>query len=347
MVKGISLFSNVGIDEYYLEEAGIKIVLANELIKKRADFYSHLYNDSEMITGDITKPEIFSKLVQKSREKKINFLLATPPCQGFSVAGKMDKNDKRNELIKYVVKFVKETMPDNILIENVPGFLKFKLKIDDSYILIKNYIIDSFSKLGYFVNFKILDAADYKTPQFRKRVIFLISKNKNWEFPKKNPWITVRDAISDLPSLESGMSSKIKYHFAKNHNKRHIKWMQYTPTGCSAHNNEKYFPQKNDKTKIKGYATTYKRIDWDKPAPTITMANGSVSSQNNVHPGKLTNKGLYSDARVLTILELLRLTGLPDDWNIPEWASDKLIREVLGECFPPKFALEIVKNMPN
>lgn len=346
MIKGASLFSNVGIDEYFFYEADIKIVLANELVKKRADFYSHLYPESEMIVGDITNPKLFNKLVKKFKEKKIDFLLATPPCQGFSVAGKMDENDKRNELIKYVIKFVQETLPNNILIENVPSFQNFKIKIDNDLVLIKDYIIKEFSGLGYSVNFQVLDAADYNTPQFRKRIIFLISRIGNWEFPEKNKWITVKDAIWDLPSLEAGMESNIKYHYAKKHNSRHIKWMQNTPTGKSAHFNKKHFPQKKDKTRIKGYSTTYKRIDWDRPAPTITMANGSISSQNNVHPGRLTVKKTYSDARVLTILELLRLTGLPDDWNIPEWASDKLVREVIGECFPPKFALEVIKKMP-
>lgn len=347
MIKGASLFSNVGVDEFFLKNANVKIVLANELIKKRAEFYSHLYPDVKMINGDITDENIFNKLVIEFKKNKLDFLLATPPCQGFSIAGKMDKDDNRNELIKYVINFIEKTMPNNILIENVPGFLKFCLEINDEKVTIKDYIINSLTKLGYYINFKIADAANYKTPQFRKRAIFLISKIKKWEFPVESEWISVRESIYDLPSLEAGEESFInKYHIAKKHNKRHIKWMQNTPTGKSAHDNEKFFPKKKDNTRIKGYSTTYKRIEWDKPAPTITMANGSISSQNNVHPGRKQKDGTYSDARVLTILELLRLTGLPDDWNIPNWASDKLIREVLGECFPPKFALEMIKTMP-
>ena len=49
-------------------------------------------------------------------------------------------------------------------------------------------------------------------------------------------------------------------------------------------------------------------MHWDKPAPTITMKNGSISSQNNVHPGRLLPNGTYSDARVLTVAELSILT---------------------------------------
>ncbi|AGY41395.1 modification methylase HgaI-1 [Mesoplasma florum W37] len=346
MIKGASLFTNVGIDEHYFEKNGIKIVLANELLENRSKFYKHLYPESEMIQGDITQKEIFDLLIQKFIDKKCSFLIATPPCQGMSIAGRMDPKDKRNELIKYVIKFVKQTLPDNILIENVPNLLKFSINVNKKNVLIKDYIVNEFTKMGYYVNFSILDAADYKTPQHRKRAIFLISKISNWELPKKSEVITVKDAIYDLPTLESGEKSEIKYHYSKKHNINQVLWMKNTPSGKTAFDNKINFPQLSNGQKIKGFKTTYKRISWDKPAPTITMANGSISSQNNVHPGRELKDKTFSDARVLTILELLRLTGLPDDWNIPEWASDNFVRQVIGESFPPKFAEEIIKNIP-
>ena len=122
--------------------------------------------------------------------------------------------------------------------------------------------------------------------------------------------------------------------------------MSHTPTGQTAFNNPVYFPQKENGERIKGFATTYKRIEWDKPAPTVTMCNGAISSQNNVHPGRLKEDGTYSDARVLTILELLRIMGLPDDWNIPEWASESLVRKTLGEGIPPRLIEALIKTMP-
>lgn len=345
MIYGCSLFSNVGIDETYFEKNGIKMVLANELINKRCEFYKYLYPDAEMVCGDITQSSIFDILVKKYKEKGCKFLIATPPCQGMSQAGKMDENDIRNRLIIDTIQFIKETLPDNILIENVPGILKFSINVNGKYVKIIDYISSELSKLKYFINYSVLDAADYGTPQYRRRAIFLISKYKKWEFPEKQPLITVRDAIGDLPSLESGEKSNLKYHNAKEHNKNHILWMKHTPTGKTALDNTIFFPNKNGR-KIKGYNTTYKRIDWDRPAPTITMCNGGISSQNNVHPGRLLKDGTYSDARVLTILELLRLTGLPDNWNIPQNASDNLIRQVIGEAFPPKFAEAMIQTMP-
>lgn len=241
MIYGCSLFSNVGIDETYFEKNGIKMVLANELINKRCEFYKYLYPDAEMICGDITQSSIFDILVKKYKEKGCKFLIATPPCQGMSQAGKMDENDIRNRLIIDTIQFIKETLPDNILIENVPGILKFSINVNGKYVKIIDYISSELSKLKYFINYSVLDAADYGTPQYRRRAIFLISKYKKWEFPEKQPLITVRDAIGDLPSLESGEKSNLKYHNAKEHNKNHILWMKHTPTGKTALDNTIFF----------------------------------------------------------------------------------------------------------
>ena len=345
MIKGTSLFSNVGIAETYLERNNINIVVANELLPERARFYKFLHPQTEVIPGDITKEEIFNEVVEKSLNNKIEFLLATPPCQGMSVAGKMDENDPRNSLIIKAVEFIKIVKPKNIIIENVPTMLKTSILVDGKKIKIVDYIKSELSD-QYIISFNVLNAADFGTPQVRKRTIVLLSKIGKWPLPQKQKQLTVEEAIGYLPSLESGQQSNIKYHFGSKHNDKHILWMKHTPTGCTAFDNDIYYPQKEDGTRIKGFSTTYKRMSWDKPAPTITMCNGGISSQNNVHPGRKLNDGTYSDARVLSLKELMILTGLPDDWEVPEWASENLIRKVIGEGVPPKLIEAIVKEMP-
>lgn len=343
MLKGASLFANVGIAETYLKECGIDIVVANELLPKRAEFYRHLYPSATMIDGDITNKEIFEKVLSLAKEEKCEFVLATPPCQGMSVAGKMLEDDPRNSLIKYAINFIKELKPKYAIIENVVGILKTYIYHNGKKVKIVDFILQELSE--YNVNYKVIDCADYGTPQTRKRAIFLISLGDLWEFPPKQKPITVREAIGHLPSLESKEVSNIPYHYAKVHNDRHILWLKHTPTGKSALENKFYYPQKPNGEKIKGFLTTYKRIEWDKPAPTITMANGSISSQNNVHPGRKRDDGTYSDARVLSLKEIFILTGLPEDWNPPSWASENLIREVIGEAVPPKLINEIFKTI--
>ena len=97
-----------------------------------------------------------------------------------------------------------------------------------------------------------------------------------------------------------------------------------------------------DGTKSKGYKNTYKRQWWDKPAYTVTKYTSRIGSQENGHPGREIvhsddeETRIWSDARVLSIFELMRVTSLPDDWNIPEKASSNVIREILGEGVPPR-----------
>ena len=344
-LKGLSLFANAGIAETLLKNTELDIVVANELLEERCRFYQEMHPESKMIQGDITDEEVYTDVIRNSIERECNFVLATPPCQGMSIAGKMKEDDPRNLLIKYAVKAILDIQPKYALIENVIGALKTYILDDGKKIRIVDYIDKKLKPFGYTINAHILDAADYGTPQRRKRSIFLISKNGEWKIPEKEKTITVREAISHLPSLESGESSEILFHSAKQHNERHIRWMKHTPSGKTAFDNEIHFPQKEDGSKISGFRTTYKRMDWDKPSPTITMANGSVSSQNNVHPGRNLGNGIYSDARVLTLKEIFILTGLPDNWSPPEWAKEGLVRKVIGEGVPPRLIERLINNI--
>ena len=80
------------------------------------------------------------------------------------------------------------------------------------------------------------------------------------------------------------------------------------------------------------------------------MYNRTIGSQNNVHPGRLVGKDsegydIYSDARVLTIYELMIVTSLPKDWNIPNWASEHFVRQVIGEGIPPLLVQKIMHQL--
>lgn len=347
--RGLSLFSSSGLGETFMKPY-VNIVVANELLPTRAKLYSHFYPETKMILGDITNQTVFNSIIEECKKNEVDFIYATPPCQSFSKAGKQLQNDTRSNLFLYIIQIIQAVKPKYVLIENVPEFIKSYCILPQTEAPQK--IIDVITdqiEAEYNVNSEVINSCDYEVPQSRKRAIILISKKSEskWDFPLKiNRMITVQDAIGNLPSLESGDKSDIhRWHYSKVHNERHILWMRHTPTGKSAFDNEVHYPSK-DGRKISGYKTTYKRIAWDKPAPTITMANGSISSQNNVHPGRQLENNLYSDARVLTVYELMLLTGLPQDWNIPDWCSEKVVREVIGECVPPRMIYHLIKNIP-
>jgi DNA (cytosine-5)-methyltransferase 1 len=345
-LNGLSLFSSAGIGETYLGEY-VDMKVANELIENRSKIYKYFYPKTNMINGDITHEKIYKEILKDSLEKKIDFIYATPPCQSFSKAGKQQLNDERDILFIYILKLADIIKPKYILIENVPEFIKLNIKINgiETNVLKE---IEKYLEKDYMINHTILNTADFQTAQNRKRSIILISKKGGiiWNIPEiKYKNITVRDIIGHLPTLKNDEKSDIHpLHYSKKHNDRHILWMTHTPTGKTAFDNEIHYPQK-DGRKIRGYRTTYKRINWDSPAPTITMANGSISSQNNVHPGRINEDGTYSDARVLSVYELMLLTGLKDNWNPPKWASENLLRQIIGECVPPMLILNLIKSL--
>lgn len=348
---GASLFSSAGIAETYLEDVGVNIIAANELIKERADLYQSLYPKSKIFVGNILDENIF-KIIVKNTPKKLDFLIASPPCQGISVAGK-NRNlgqmltDERNYLVFKIIDFIKLKSPDFALIENVPTFFKMELPFENKQLKIID-ILSIVFKSKYNIEAEIYDAAEYGIAQRRTRAIIkFYKKGSKWGIPPTEKAITVEDAIGHLPSIEAGQSSDIKWHFARKHSKSHIEWMQHTPTGKSAFENSKHYPIKPNGEIIKSYMTTYRRIKWDEPAPTITMRNDAISSQLNVHPGRVLKNGKYSDARVLTPLELMLLSSLPANWGIPEKTPELLIRKCVGECIPPLLIKKIVAQINN
>lgn len=367
-IKGLSLFSNVGIAETYLKEVGVDVVLANELIEERGKFYRHIYPECEMLIGDITDKNIYSNIIKKAKEQNVEFLLATPPCQGMSLAGKKDENDKRNYLIEYVVDAIHDLHPKYVFMENVTMQLKTNIIYKGKKTLIPDYLKDELENEYIFNKNNVLDTKYYGVPQQRKRAVFLLVRkdlNHTWELPPQENIVTLKDAIGDLPSVDPFVREEVyrskfpdyekkkieaqmvsKWHIPPKHVWRNIEVMMHTPTGCSARKNKIYFPKKKDGTMVGGAPRTYMRMDWNKPAPTITSYNHTISSFQNVHPGRYDEKtGLYSDPRVLTIFELMRVMSLPDNWNIPTWASESLIRTVIGEGIPPLAVKKIINEL--
>ena len=142
-----------------------------------------------------------------------------------------------------------------------------------------------------------------------------------------------------------------KWHYPPKHKIRHVIAMMHTPEGCSAWDNKIYYPTLKDGSKSKGYRNTYKRQWWDKPAYTVTKYTSRLGSQENGHPGHPIidsndeSKRIWSDPRTMTIFELMRISSLPDDWNIPDKTSSNVIREIIGEGVPPKLIESAIKNL--
>lgn len=371
-IKAISLFANVGVAETYLKEIGIDVVAANEIDKQRGAFYQHLYPDTKMIVGDITKEDVQNAMLSEAKTHNVDMVIATPPCQGMSLAGKRDPLDIRNQLIFYAVEIIKKIRPKFVFLENVPQILTTSIKVNNEIMLIPEYLHKEFDESYYFADQSLVSAQDYGVPQMRKRNIFLLTRKDVgfvWQMPKPQRRITLREAIGNLPEvdplLKEGMKETLKlfpdfeikrqkalsiskFHFPPKHAKKHVVAMMHTPSGCTAFDNPVYYPKKDNGERVNGHYNTYRRLNWDKPSRTMTQNCGVISSLCCVHPGRKYVKDgetLFSDPRCFTLLELFIVSSLPKNWNVPEWADEKMIRKVIGEGIPPMLVKNIMQNL--
>lgn len=376
-MKALSLFANIGIAEACLKEIGIHVAVANEFIPKRAELYQKIYPKTKMICGDITDETTYNQVLSAAKAANVQIVMATPPCQGMSTAGKQKDFDVRNELFLYALKFVKALCPKYIFLENVPAFMSTRVMYKGVARLIPDVIKEEVGEF-YDLSFNVVNTQNYGVPQMRERMIMLGTRHglsRQWLMPQQDEekqtlkqaigWIpTIDPFVRDLPADEfkrrfphyeerkAAALAISPWNMPTSHVWRNVVVMQHTPTGRSAFQNEdRWLPRKKNGDIVRGFKNTYKRQNWDTPGYTIAMDNIEISSQNNVHPGRpdgVDENGevVYSDARALTTFELMCIMSIPRDWPVPEDTDPKLFRKLIGEGVPSLFVRKIFESLP-
>lgn len=369
----VSLFANIGVAEARLNELkNAHVVVANELLQRRADLYQAIYPETEMISGDITDEMVYQTIVNACRRERVDTVMATPPCQGMSTAGQKIKFDERNSLVMYAIRLIHDIAPRYVLIENVTDFIITPIMYHNEETLLPEVIHQELDN-DYDIDVHTIDTDDFGIPQTRNRMIILMTRHgvkQRWTLPpKESTKVTLEDAIGQIPIIDPFVKDLSdeefqnifpRYEERKQqalaispwnippvHVWRQVYTMMYTPTGQTAFDNaEAHRPIKEDGSFVRGYHNTYKRQNWDKPAYTVTMDNRKISSQNNVHPGRFIGKDkngedIYSDARALTLYELMKVMSLPEDWNVPIKTEEAFLRRIIGEGIPPLFVKKL------
>lgn len=161
-VKTISLFSGAGGLDIGAIQAGAQIIWANDMKKEACESYAR--NIGEHIhCGDINK-----FIPQLSEYRDVDLVVGGPPCQGFSVAGKMDENDERSKLIWSYAEVIDAVRPKAFIMENVKALGEL-----ERWSSIRKLLLTKLQGLGYTVSFIVLNASDYGVPQSRERVFFV------------------------------------------------------------------------------------------------------------------------------------------------------------------------------
>lgn len=324
-----------------------KTVVALDVNENLATTLKKNMPEVEVVVGDIKDSEVKDNVISLSEKNGVNMIIGGPPCQGYSMKGKkLGLDDPRNFLFIEYLNLVERLQPDVFVIENV------KTLLSTSKGWFKEQILLAIGKLGYQVDVGVLKASDFGVPQNRERTIFICCKNKKITLPTAtvNKPVTVREAISDLAYLESNegafeqaykmkatsdyqkmtrKNSKMLYnHQASNHAKIAIEKLSMIPPekGKECLPKEMLGKQK--------FHSTWGRLKWDEPSPTIDTRFDAASNGTNNHP--FLN-------RAITPREAARLQSFDDNYIF--YGTKVAVRTQIGNAVPPLMAKAIADRI--
>ncbi len=371
----ISLFSSAGIGCYGFKQQDFKCIATNEYLEKRIkiqQFNNKCEFDSGYIQGDLATKEVQDKIykeLENNNVKDLDILIATPPCQGMSVANHKKNNEtKRNSLVVESIKIVTKIKPKFFIFENVRAFLNTICTDMDN---IDKPIKDSIElNLGgnYNILSKVINFKEYGSQSSRTRTLVigtrkdLVNISPYQLFPKQQKAKTLKSLIADLPSLKimGEISENDIYHSYRNFDTKMLPWIENIKEGQSAFDNIELtrIPHKIIDNEIvfnqNKNGDKYSRWYWNRIAPCIHTRNDILSSQSTIHP---------SDNRVFSIRELMRMMTLPNEFKWSNINFDTLnnlsyeekkkylkqdelnIRHCIGEAVPTKIFEQIAQNI--
>lgn len=319
----IDLFSGAGGLSRGFFDAGYNVLLGVDFDDTALKTFKQNHGNAEAIKLDLFNHDNIDVIVEfvKKQSVKLDVLVGGPPCQGFSIAGPRDMNDKRNSLYVAMVKTAERLQPKAVVLENVPGMLQTNGGIG------AKRIIEDFEKIGYKMFPKLLYAPDYGIPQIRKRVFFvgLKSDNQDFIFPEpiisKDEYVTCEEAICDLPSLQTADGNIIYGEDKQNYTtaplNEYQKKMRINSDGVYNHIGSipiektkkmiSLVPEgKNYKSLPEEYSKLYKYHEaltrYHSKKPSLTINTGHRS---HFH---------YKYNRIPTVRESARLQSFPDDF---------------------------------
>ena len=331
-INAIDLFCGVGGLTYGVQQAGINVVAGYDIDDKSKFAYEY-NNDAKFILKDIKEIEDDEILALYPKDTDIKILIGCAPCQPFSsYSHKYQNNEntlKKIDLLDYFGKQIELVQPDIVSMENVPQMEKREVFQRFRTLLEKN---------GYKVTFKVVYAPEYGVPQMRKRLLLLASKLGDISLlePEFNSesYPTLRDAIENLPKIKAGETyAKDPLHRSRNMSTLNLKRIQQSkPGGTWRDWDEDLLLEAYKKESGQSFGSVYGRLEWDKPANTITTQFPGIGNGRFGHP---------EQDRALSLREGALLQTFPSNYQFvsPNQGGNYPIGQValqIGNAVPPK-----------
>lgn len=333
----ISLFSCAGVGCFGFKKAGFECIATNELIERRLNVQR--YNkkctfDSGYICDDITTTETKNKIFteikrwEKMGNDRVDVLVATPPCQGMSVANHKKAANEiiRNSLVVESIHLIQSINPRFFIFENVAAFMKTGCTAPDGTVkAIGDVIYEELSE-KYIIVSRILNFKNYGSNSSRTRTVVIGVSKEMSEFvtpielyPTYVDEMTLRQVIGNMPKLKWGEICPTDfYHAFRTYPKEMRCWIHDLKEGECAFDNEDEEKRPHKVVdgeiipNIRKNGDKYTRQYWDKVAPCIHTRNDQLASQNTVHP---------VEDRVFSIRELMKIMTIPDEFR---WINKSL-----------------------
>ena len=355
MINIVRLLSGGGGLDLGFINAGYKILWAIDNNENAVKTYKKNIGN-HIKCADITNVEL-------NDIPRADVIIGGPPCQSFSLAGVRNIEDARGQLIWQYMKILKEVQPKAFVFENVTGLLSAKNTNGEKIV---NQLKMAFKEIGYNVEMQVMNAADYGVPQKRRRVIIVGLKKGNFSFPAPThgdpskgliPYISVRQALDDLEVPVNDENGVVEYRYPPQN--RYQKVMRskdqvtehfmprmseldkYICSHVKPGGNYNDIPKDVPSKRIRrlqregGHTTCYGRMLPDEPSYTINTYFNRPNVGCNIH---------YSQDRLITVREALRLQSFPDSYRII--SSSKQGRNlIVGNAVPPLLAEVIAREL--
>jgi DNA (cytosine-5)-methyltransferase 1 len=358
----VDLFCGAGGLSLGFEMAGFRIAQAIEQETRAAKSYALNHPETDVISGDVAKLRPSSCLKRLAvTPGSITAVIGGPPCQGFSESNRRTRSLKnpRNHLYKSFISFVREIGPQWVVIENVAGMLTLEKGV------FHNRILRALNKAGYSAQSYLLNAAHFGVPQVRRR-LFIIGRlngdrlptfiTTHGREPHLRPFVTVRDAIADLPVLRNGAGEDAKpYRAAPSQYGESLRRSAFDERTLSAVTGNlvtrngprivaRYaqIPQGGNWEDIPArlmgsyadptrcHTGIYHRLQWDEPSKVV----GNFRKNMVVHP---------SQHRGLSVREAARLQSFPDRYLFT--GSIGFQQQQVADAVPPLLACVVATEI--
>ena len=358
---------------------------ACETLRKRMAYYGYSNIEREVIEKDITSADILTDIDNAVAGRSVDVIIGGPPCQAYSTAGRVRDvkgmaSDPRNFLFESYVKILEHFRPKFFVFENVTGLLSARVNGKPIMPSIMSALGNSY-KLINDPNILVHNTADYGVPQIRKRVIIMgVRKDittkeamdlyngvvkTHWnpetdlvERKGLKKFVSVKDAIGDLPSVEPGEDASTNSYdypcnnaFLKRIGKAGIHpLMDHIARKHNALDRERFAIMINNhwsfgqlRKEMPQYEHEHARVFdnsyvvqwWDLPSKTI-LAHIHKDGFQFIHPDG-------NQARSFTVREAARIQSFPDDFEFAGSRGEKY--KQIGNAVPPLFAEALAKSI--